>query len=95
MNKHLKRSLKYLAQKIEDVLDKDKPKPIPERDFSVVWMKASGALHILMIQGEISDLIPEDGSFKGMIVIDNLTQVQAEEMMKRYNLEEQGFKRVE
>lgn len=95
MNKYLKRSLKFIQEKIENVLEAEKPKVDPEKDFSVVWMRASGAFHIMVVQGEISGVIPEDGSFKGMIVLDNLTKVQAEEMMKRYNLEDQGFKRVE
>jgi len=92
-----KRLLKYMAyiHRITGVyLEKHSRKPNSEQNFSFIVMKAQNSIHVIICEGEYDQVIPEDGSFSGAVVFSNLSKVQAEDMLEKYNLKENGFTRV-
>ena len=83
MKKLFDRFLLKINEKIENYFEKQFVEEATN-DYSVIIMNTKENFHVIISQGDISESIPEDGSFLGAYVVSGLSQETAKEMMQRY-----------
>jgi len=97
MNKYLNRALNEIHSRLGKYLGKPEieVEQISEDPYSIVFMNTSSEVHVMLVQGDFSEAIPEDGSFKGAYVVTFPSLEQANEHMEQFKLNAKGFTRIE
>lgn len=97
MNKYLNRALNEIHSRLGKYLGKPEieVEPISNDPYSIVFMNTATDVHVMLVQGDFAEAIPEDGSFKGAYVVTFPSFEQASEKMEQFKLGNKGFTRIE
>ena len=98
---NMKKILDRLLNKLYDRLGKYLGKSeitiefVNNDPYNIVFLNTANDVHVMLVQGDFAEAIPEDGSFKGAYVVSFPSYEQACERLDQLQLGSKGFSRIE